>query len=156
MNTTDELFLQALDAALCGGQVRWEQSIAEEDWRTLIEMARIHHVLPMVFGAVYACPAIGNASAQLMKACKRDAMQQVMIQAAKTADALKLLTHEKHIPYEDYVRGVRANPIAVKVKLADIAHNSDQTRLSGCAMAEETKAYFRSKYAKAKAILLEE
>lgn len=71
-------------------------------------------------------------------------------------DALKLLTHEKHIPYEDYVRGVRANPIAVKVKLADIAHNSDQTRLSGCAMAEETKAYFRSKYAKAKAILLEE
>lgn len=97
MNTTDELFLQALDAALCGGQVRWEQSIAEEDWRTLIEMARIHHVLPMVFGAVYACPAIGNASAQLMKACKRDAMQQVMIQAAKTADALKLLTHLKQV-----------------------------------------------------------
>lgn len=71
-------------------------------------------------------------------------------------DALKLLTHEKHIPYEDYVRGVRANPIAVKVKLADITHNSDQTRLSGCSMPEETKAYFRDKYAKAKAILLEE
>ena len=71
-------------------------------------------------------------------------------------DALKLLTHKKQTSYEDYVRSVRANPVAVKVKLADIAHNSDQTRLAGCPMPEETKAYFRSKYAKAKAILLDE
>ena len=75
---------------------------------------------------------------------------------APVLDALKLLTHKKETPYADYVRGIRANPLAVKVKLADIAHNSDQTRLSGCPMPEETKAYFRDKYAKAKAILLEE
>ena len=71
-------------------------------------------------------------------------------------DALKLLTHEEETDYFDYVRSIRGNPIAVKVKLADIAHNSDQTRLDGCHMNEETKAYFRSKYAKAKAILLED
>lgn len=71
-------------------------------------------------------------------------------------DALKLLTHDKNTDYFSYVRAIKANPVAVKVKLADIAHNSDQSRLVGCGMSEETKAYFRSKYAKAKAILLED
>ncbi len=71
-------------------------------------------------------------------------------------DALKLLTHDKGTPYPDYVREIRQNPIAVKVKLADIAHNSDQTRLTDSALSEETKAYFRSKYTKAKAILLDD
>ena len=71
-------------------------------------------------------------------------------------DALKLLTHAEGTDYYDYVRAIKENPIAVKVKLADIAHNSDQTRLADCGMTEETKAYFRSKYAKAKAILLED
>lgn len=71
-------------------------------------------------------------------------------------DALRLLTHAEGMDYFDYVRAIKANPVAVKVKLADIAHNSDQTRLTGCEMSEETRAYFRSKYAKAKAILLEE
>lgn len=69
---------------------------------------------------------------------------------------LKLLTHEKGTDYLEYVRKIRENPIAVKVKLADIAHNSDQSRLIGCSMDEETKAYFRKKYARAKAVLLEE
>ncbi len=71
-------------------------------------------------------------------------------------DALKLLTHEKNTPYFDYVRAVKANPVALKVKLADIAHNSDQTRLADSGMSEEVKAYFRDKYTKAKAILLDE
>lgn len=71
-------------------------------------------------------------------------------------DALKLLTHDKNTDYFSYVRAIKTNPVAVKVKLADIAHNSDQSRLVGCGMSEETKAYFRSKYAKAKAILLED
>lgn len=75
---------------------------------------------------------------------------------AEVMEALKLLTHRKEVPYNDYVRNIRENPVAVKVKLADIAHNSDQTRLSGSGMSEETKAYFRSKYAKARAILLDE
>lgn len=71
-------------------------------------------------------------------------------------DALKLLTHPKEMPYFDYVRAVKANPVALKVKLADIAHNSDQTRLADSGMSEEVKAYFRDKYTKAKAILLDE
>ena len=69
---------------------------------------------------------------------------------------LKLLTHEKSIPYEDYVRAIKTNPIAKKIKLADIAHNSDQTRCVGSGLTEEKLAYFREKYEKATKILLED
>lgn len=43
--------------------------------------------------------------------------------------ALKLLTHNKNVPYMDYVENIKDNPIARKVKLADLKHNSDLTRL---------------------------
>ncbi len=69
---------------------------------------------------------------------------------------LKLLTHEASVPYFDYVLSIKSNPIAVKVKLADIAHNSDQTRCVGSDLTEAQLAYWRQKYKKAKAILTEE
>ena len=46
-----------------------------------------------------------------------------------TIEALGLLTHEKAVPYMDYVAALKGNPIARKVKLADLAHNSDIRRL---------------------------
>lgn len=44
--------------------------------------------------------------------------------------ALKLITHQKCIPYMHYVEALKDNPIARKVKLADLKHNSDVTRLA--------------------------
>ena len=66
---------------------------------------------------------------------------------------LKLLTHREDVPYFNYVRSVKANPIAVKIKLADIAHNSDQSRCPD--LTPEQLAYFRDKYARAVTILTE-
>jgi len=43
--------------------------------------------------------------------------------------ALKLLTHAPGIPYMDYVKKIKENPVAKAVKLKDLAHNSDLTRL---------------------------
>ena len=44
--------------------------------------------------------------------------------------ALTLLTHGEDVPYLDYVAQIKANPIARAVKLADLRHNSDLSRLS--------------------------
>lgn len=44
-------------------------------------------------------------------------------------DALALLTHDPGVPYMDYVRKIKNNPIARAVKLLDLKHNSDTTRL---------------------------
>ena len=70
-------------------------------------------------------------------------------------EVLKLLTHADEVDYFDYVRAIKSNPIAVKVKLADLAHNSDQIRCVGSDLTEEKLAYFRQKYQKARAILTE-
>ena len=45
-------------------------------------------------------------------------------------EALKLLTHDKAVPYEEYILKLKDNPIAKKVKIADLKHNSDTTRLN--------------------------
>lgn len=74
----------------------------------------------------------------------------------KVIDALRLLTHEKGTDYFEYVRAVKANPVAKAVKLADLAHNSDETRLAGCeSVTTEQLAYRREKYRRAKTILEE-
>lgn len=49
----------------------------------------------------------------------------------RVIDALKLLTHKKGTPYEDYIKGIATNDDARKVKLADLRHNSDITRMKG-------------------------
>ncbi len=45
--------------------------------------------------------------------------------------ALRLLTHAKGVPYMDYVRELAKDPIARRVKLADLRHNTDTRRLNG-------------------------
>ncbi len=45
-------------------------------------------------------------------------------------EALALLTHDDSEPYMDYVARIKENPVARAVKLADLEHNSDMSRLS--------------------------
>ena len=44
--------------------------------------------------------------------------------------ALQLLTHDDDTPYLSYVARLKENPIARSVKLADLRHNSDLSRLN--------------------------
>ena len=43
-------------------------------------------------------------------------------------DAIEVLTHKDGTKYLDYVRKVAQNPIARKVKIEDVKHNTDLTR----------------------------
>lgn len=49
----------------------------------------------------------------------------------RVVSALESLTHWGGEPYEEYINRVATNPDAVKVKLADLRHNSDITRMKG-------------------------
>lgn len=44
-------------------------------------------------------------------------------------EVLALLTHDPAVPYFDYVKAISVNPVAKQVKLADLAHNSDLSRM---------------------------
>ena len=67
-------------------------------------------------------------------------------------EALALLTHDDAVPYLDYVAAVKKNPIARAVKLADLQHNSDLSRLDKIDEKAERRV---EKYQKAIAILKE-
>ena len=71
-------------------------------------------------------------------------------------EGVRLMTHDPAVDYLDYVRAIKSNPTAVKVKLADLAHNSDETRFAGTSVAPEDLERRRRKYAAAREILLGE
>lgn len=71
---------------------------------------------------------------------------------ANVIEAIKLMTHAEGVSYMDYVAQIKTNPIARAVKLADLRHNSDLTRLNEV----NEKALARvEKYKKAIALLEE-
>lgn len=59
---------------------------------------------------------------------------------------LKLLTHSKCKSYKQYILDLKDNPIVRKVKLADLEHNSNTTRLNRITILDKIRI---RKYAKA-------
>lgn len=72
----------------------------------------------------------------------------------EVVEGVRLMTHDPAVDYLDYVRAIKGNPVAEKVKLADLAHNSDQTRFAGHPVAPEELERRRQKYDAAQEILL--
>jgi len=64
--------------------------------------------------------------------------------------AVALLTHDDAEPYMDYIRRIRENSIARKVKLADLRHNATLERLSAPTSADFAR---HEKYLQAIALL---
>ena len=65
---------------------------------------------------------------------------------ARVIAAIELMTHDDAVPYMEYVAKIKENPIARAVKLADLMHNSDLTRLDAvddCAR-ERVQKYARA------------
>ena len=69
---------------------------------------------------------------------------------AAVLEAIALMTHDDEVPYMDYVAALSGNPIARRVKLADLRHNSELSRLDRVDEQAENRV---TKYAKAIALL---
>lgn len=70
--------------------------------------------------------------------------------APEVLEAVALLTHDPAVPYEEYLIPIKANPIACCVKLADLTHNSDPTRVREVTPSMEARW---EKYRKAREFL---
>lgn len=89
MRKSDERLLAAVRAALKNESVYWEEEISREEWKELFDLAEKHHILPLVFEAVYRCsPA--RACADLMNVYKRGMKRQVIMQTIRTGEFLDL------------------------------------------------------------------
>lgn len=74
----------------------------------------------------------------------------------EVVQAVSLLTHDKSEDYFDYLQRIKRNPYARNVKIADVLHNSDQSRITDPAfVSEEKKISWKQKYAIALQILRE-
>ena len=70
----------------------------------------------------------------------------------EVTEVLALLTHDEAVPYMDYVREIAKHPVAKAVKIADLTHNSDLTRMDACEIDE--RALLRNEKYKAALALL--
>jgi (p)ppGpp synthase/HD superfamily hydrolase len=59
--------------------------------------------------------------------------------SARVVVALKLLTHQNGISYEDYIKAMQFNIDALKIKREDLRDNSDITRLKGVTEKDITR-----------------
>lgn len=65
-------------------------------------------------------------------------------------EALRLLTHDKTIDYMEYIKEIKNNPIARRVKIEDLKHNMDESRLDEITPKDRER---KEKYKKAFAFL---
>ncbi len=105
MTAAQNLFLQAVQAALKNEYVAWDEPIGQEEWAALFRLAETHRMLPMVFQAVYRCPAAAQADGQLMGYYRFCSLQMVALQTRKTAEFMPVL---------DALRRAGAQPLVVK------------------------------------------
>ncbi len=70
--------------------------------------------------------------------------------SSNVTEALVLLTHDSSVPYTEYIEKIKTNRIATAVKRADLAHNSDLSRLD---TVDEKAVERTEKYRQAMALL---
>ena len=58
-----------------------------------------------------------------------DELQAEIPLTAAESEALRLLTHDDATPYLEYVAQIKTNALAAKVKIADLKHNADLSRI---------------------------
>ena len=87
-------------------------------------------------GACSGNPGPGGWGAILMyKGAKKEisgGMKETtnnIMEMTAVIEALKFLTHDDSVEYMEYIRNIKQNPIAKRVKLADLWHNFDDTRM---------------------------
>ena len=90
METTVNVFLSILKAALRGQRAELDREIPADEWEKLLKLASIHNVLPMFYEAVYASRSLQQANLPFLPAVKRQVRQQVMMQTLRTEEFLAL------------------------------------------------------------------
>lgn len=79
----ERALLAALKAALRGQTVDWEEMTPQE-WRSLLRLAAIHNVRPLVLEAVYGSAAYRRLEPALQLEGKKAVIREVAAQAART------------------------------------------------------------------------
>lgn len=122
MQHTQQLFLEALKAALKNEQVEWNNKLEAQEWMDLFRMAEVHQILPMIYEAVYRSPAAGQADPQILAPAKAQMVRTVIMQTQKTGE---------FEPLYRYLRGEGICPLVVKGIVCRNIYPNPDYRISG-------------------------
>lgn len=122
MNTLEIMFLEALKASLENKKVNWNMEISPKDWSDIFNLAEIHHILPMIYEAVYDCPSAKAEEEDFFSIYRRRVVQQVMQQAMKSNEFLSLYQH---------LRESGVEPLVVKGIVCRNLYPKPDCRISG-------------------------
>ena len=90
MERSEQLFLEAMRSSLEDRSVAWDCQVSAAELKQVFVLAQMHHVLPMIFEAVYSCPAAAQLDPELVAECRRATLHAVMGQSVKTQEFLEL------------------------------------------------------------------
>lgn len=122
MQHTQQLFLEALKAALKNEQVEWNNKLEAQEWMDLFRMAEVHQILPMIYEAVYRSPAAGQADPQILAPAKAQMVRTVIMQTQKTGE---------FEPLYGYLRESGICPLVVKGIVCRNIYPNPDYRISG-------------------------
>ena len=122
MQHTQQLFLEALKAALKNEQVEWNNKLEAQEWMDLFRMAEVHQILPMIYEAVYRSPAAGQADPQILAPAKAQMVRTVIMQTQKTGE---------FEPLYRYLRESGICPLVVKGIVCRNIYPNPDYRISG-------------------------
>ena len=90
MDETITRFLEVLRAALEGKPAAPADAATKEEWEALFRMAGIHHVLPLVYGAVHKAPGLKTLDPGFLGDIRQQVIRQVASQTVRTQEFLAL------------------------------------------------------------------
>lgn len=71
---------------------------------------------------------------------KKWTLERLAFFGEEVVEALDLLNHDDDVPYDEYIKNLSVNPIARDVKMGDLEHNSDLTRLKVITQKDRKRA----------------
>ncbi|MFR8351309.1 MAG: hypothetical protein ACLVB1_00060 [Blautia obeum] len=99
MERTEVLFMEAVKASLQNRRVSWEKPLTLKEWQRIFYLSEAHHVLPMVYEAVFCCESARKAEQkelrELFQLYRRKTLNLVMLQTIKTKEYLELVRCRK-------------------------------------------------------------
>ena len=123
MQKVESLFLEALRASLNADTVQWTiEDVTPVEMTQLFRMAEVHHVVPMIFEAIFECEAAQQMPPQLLMKYKKNVIQSVAMQAMRTAEFQMLF---------DYLRSAKIKPCVVKGLVCRNLYPNPDARMSG-------------------------
>lgn len=134
-------------------RIAYESHLGQVDKAGLPYIFHPFHLAEQMTDEVSVCVALLHDVAEdtnvSLDALAREFPPRVM-------EPLRKLTHLPGVPYTNYIVGLRDDPVARKVKMADIRHNSDMSRFAGAKpISPQEASRLSEKYKRALALLAE-